>query len=198
MPTLKTMGARTSSFKPVLAALALGVTFCAPLAGPVLAQDSARAERLLDELQDATTPENTTRLIGQIRTEWAKSGSAAIDLLLQRGRDALAAGDAEAAIEHLTAAIDHAPGFAEAYETRANAFYLSGLTGPAIEDLRQALVLNPRHFGALKGFAILLEDMERAEDARETWKRVLDLVPGDAEAQEAADRLDMMLGGRTL
>ena len=83
--------------------------------------------------------------------------SAAIDLLLRRGQDALEAGDAPAAIEHLTAAIDHAPDFAEAYAARAGAYYLTNRAGPAIDDLRQALVLNPHHWEALSGFAIVLE-----------------------------------------
>ena len=53
--------------------------------------------------------------------EWSKSGSPAMDLLLQRGRDALQAGEVGAAIEHLTALTDHAPDFAEGWNARATA-----------------------------------------------------------------------------
>jgi Flp pilus assembly protein TadD len=64
--------------------------------------------------------------------------------------------------------------------------------------LRAALAIEPRHFGALEGFAALLEEMGRPEAAREVWGRVLALKPQDAQAGEAAHRLDIMLGGRTL
>ncbi|WP_245631464.1 tetratricopeptide repeat protein [Limimaricola hongkongensis] len=152
---------------------------------------------LFERLQ-AASPEQTPELAAEIRAAWSRSGSAAIDLLVERGREALGAGDRQAAIEHLTAALDHAPGFAEAHVLRANAYYLAGLTGPAIDDLRRALDSEPRHFGALQGFAALLEEIGRPEDAREVWGRVLALMPQDARAIEAARRLDIMLGGRTL
>ena len=59
----------------------------------------------------------------KIWAEWSKSGSAAMDLLLHRGRTAMSAGDNEAAIDHFSALIDHAPEFAEACNARATAFF---------------------------------------------------------------------------
>ncbi len=187
------MGARILPFKPVLAALAIGLA----VVSPVQAQEDDGVAGLFERLQ-AASPEQTPELAAEIRAAWSRSGSAAIDLLVERGREALGAGDRQAAIEHLTAALDHAPGFAEAHVLRANAYYLAGLTGPAIDDLRRALDSEPRHFGALQGFAALLEEIGRPEDAREVWGRVLALMPQDARAIEAARRLDIMLGGRTL
>ena len=187
------MGARNLPFKPVLAALALGLS----VGLPASAQQADDLAGMFADLQQAT-PEQTPRIAAGIREAWSRSGSAAIDLLLQRGRDALGAGDGQAAIEHLTAAIDHAPDLAEAHVLRANAYYLAGLTGPAIDDLRVALALEPRHFGALEGFAALLEEMGRPEAAREVWGRVLALMPQDPQATDASRRLDIMLGGRTL
>ncbi len=187
------MGARIFPFKPVLAALAFGLSFVTF----AHAQADPEVERLFDELQGAS-PEQAPELVAGIREAWSRSGSAAIDLLVERGRTALGEGDMQAAIEHLTAAIDHAPDLAEAHVLRANAYYVAGLTGPAIEDLRAALEREPRHFGALQGFAALLEEMGRPEAAREVWGRVLALTPHDSEALAAAQRLDIMLGGRTL
>lgn len=192
-PTLETMGARLPSFKPVLTALAAALA----LSLPAQAQEGDPVAPLFEALQSAS-PEQTPQLAAEIRETWSRSGSAAIDLLVERGREALGTGDRQEAIEHLTAAIDHAPDLAEAHVLRANAYYLAGLTGPAIEDLRAALAHEPRHFGALQGFAALLEEMERPEAAREVWGRVLALMPQDAQAREAARRLDIMLGGRTL
>ena len=62
------------------------------------------------------------RLAREIEHEWSKSGSPAMDLLFNRGREALDGGDSRAAIEHLTALTDHAPKFAAGWHLRAIAF----------------------------------------------------------------------------
>jgi len=93
--------------------------------------------------------------VRQIAAIWENSGSPARDLLLQRGKDALEDGDAEAALDHFSALIDHAPDFAAGYNGRATAYFLLGLYGPSLNDLRQTLVLEPRHFGAMRGLAVI-------------------------------------------
>jgi len=146
-------------------------------------------DELFDELQIATV-EQTERITKQIETLWSQSGSASMDLLLKRGRDALQDGDTEAAIEHLTALVDHAPDFAEGYYTRATAYFEAGLFGPALADLRTTLALNPRHFGALTGLAYILEETEKPEKALAAYRKVLELVPHDETVQEAVLRLE--------
>lgn len=153
---------------------------------------------LFTQLAEAETEDAGHRIEQVIITEWSKSGSAAIDLLLSRGQEALNAGEAVLAAEHFTAAIDHDPTFAEAWHGRATAYYLSGQIGPALDDLRQTLILNPQHFGAMEGFAIMLEEMERPEDALDVWRQIHAIHPTHAGANEAIARLELALGGRTL
>lgn len=153
---------------------------------------------LFGQLAEAETEDAGQRIEQVIIAEWSKSGSAAIDLLLQRGQEALNEGDAVTAAEHFTAAIDHDPAFAEAWHGRATAYYLSGQIGPALDDLRQTLILNPQHFGAMEGFAIMLEEMERPEQALEVWRQVHEIHPTQVDANAAIDRLELALGGRTL
>lgn len=183
---------RSAHFKYTVAALLLswGISV------PALA-DQARIDDLLGQLKEAE-PGMAERIATEIQTEWSKSGSAAMDLLLRRGQDALEAGDPGLAAEHLTAAIDHAPEFAEAYSARANAYYRLGLVGPAIEDLRVALILNPQNFNALRGFGVLLEEMGRTEDALAILRQVHDIYPSEPGTAEAIDRLERMLEGRAL
>ena len=188
------MGSLALAFKQFVAAALAGVWFSAPLA----AQDADREADLLAQLAEAETPEAAALIEGEIRGLWSRSGSAAIDLLVRRGQDALGAGAPEVAIEHFTAAVDHDPAFAEARAGRAAAYYLTGRIGPALDDLRSALVLNPNHFEALKGFAVLLEELDRPGDALEVWRRVADMNPQDAQAAEASERLALSLEGRAL
>ncbi len=172
------------------------VTALLTFTSPVWAQD-ADLDRLFDELADAT-PEEAGRLEGQINTVWSRSGSASMDLLLRRGEDALEDGDIQAALEHFSALVDHDPAFAEGYNGRATAYYLSGMIGPALEDIRQALRLNPRHFGALRGLAIILEELERPADAIEVYREVLALNPHAEGVGDAVARLEIQLEGQSL
>ena len=161
------------------------------------AQDDARLDSLFSALLEADA-ETAPAIVNDIVEEWSRSGSPTIDLLLKRGRDALESGDYAAAIDHFTAVIDYAPDFAEGYNGRALAYYNTERIGPAIDDLRQTLVLNPRHFFALIGFATVLEELGRPEDALEVYNLYLALHPSSPEANEAAERLTNELAGRSL
>ena len=186
------MSIRFNKFKCVVAAFCLALGF-----SNAAGADEALLDQLFTQLESADL-EDAARIELQIRAEWSKSGSPSIDLLLRRGKDALDSGDALTASEHFTAAIDHDPSFAEAYSGRSIAYYQLGLTGPALDDLRQTLVLNPRHFGAMRGFALILEELGRAEDALEVYEQVLALYPSAPGINEAVDRLKEQFEGRSL
>ncbi len=161
------------------------------LAGP--AADAARLDQLFSALRIAQEDESIV-IKDEIRTLWAQSGSPTLDLLLERGNRALAAGDLPAAIEHFTAAIDHAPDFAAAWNGRATAYYLSGLTGPALADIARTLTLEPRHFGAIAGLAVIMEEIGARPRAIAAWQRLLALAPADPDARAALARLEREAG----
>jgi tetratricopeptide (TPR) repeat protein len=190
------MGFRVPVRKFTVAALLAAWWFSTPAA--VVAQDAAREADLLRQLREAETPYAAGLVAAELRSLWSRSGSPSIDLLVKRGQDALQAGDAPAAVEHFTAAIDHGPDFAGGYAGRAAALYLTGRVGPAIDDLRQALLLNPNDLDSLKGFAVVLEELGRPADALEVWRRVADMNPQDGEAAQAAERLELLTEGQAL
>ena len=163
---------------------------------PVWAQ-TTRLDQLFDELA-AATPDAAGRIEEQIVTQWSKSGSAALDLLRKRGEDALEEGDFQAALEHYSALVDHDPTFAEGYNGRATAYYLTDRYGPALDDIRTTLRLNPRHFGALRGLAIILEELERPDQSLQVYREVLAIHPQAEGVAEAVDRLKIQLEGQSL
>ena len=190
------MSIQARKFKHTVATVFAVVTFSLPLHGAAWA-DLALQESLLDQLRGAT-PEDSKRIARQLTREWAKSGSAAMDLLLKRGNDALKGKDMAAAIEHFSAAIDHAPDFAEAYVGRAVAYYHSNKYGPAVADLEQALALNPNHYGAIRGLGAVFESIGRPKRAYEAYQQVLDIHPHDPEVLEAVKRLENTALGQKL
>jgi Tfp pilus assembly protein PilF len=161
----------------------------------------AAAESRLDTLfaqLDGAAPQEARRIASEIELEWARSGSASMDLLLRRGEDALEAGDTAMAVEHLSAAIDHAPGFAEAWHLRSVAFFRQEHYGLALNDLAQAIVLEPRHFNALFGMGRVLEETGRMALAQEAFERARAIHPHHESVSEALERVSRKMGGTTL
>jgi tetratricopeptide (TPR) repeat protein len=154
-------------------------------------------DKLFAELAD---PENKNWQMTEqnIWIQWSRSGSPAMDLLLQRGRQAMEDGNLEAAIEHLTALVDHAPDFAEGWNARATAYYNAGLYGPSIDDVRHVLALNPRHFGALSGLGMMLEEMDYPKDALEAYEAARAIHPNQPGVLDAIKRLHAKLDGQEL
>jgi len=134
----------------------------------------------------------------EIRAQWAHSGSKAMDLLLQRGNAAMQAGDLKTAIAHFTALTDHAPQFAEGWNARATAYFLSGLYGPSIADISHVLALDPRHFGALAGLGMILEATGDRKNALIAYRRAHDIDPHNPEFRQAIKRLRAAVDGRQL
>lgn len=176
----------------------LPVAVAAPLAfAASLSLADERIDGLMAELAAPDT-QNWQGVESEILRVWAQSGSDAMDLLLQRGRDAIEAEDLEAAVEHLTALTDHAPDFAEGWNARATAFYLMGEYALSVADIERALALNPNHFGALSGLAVMLEELGEPELALEAHRTVRDLNPHRAEMNPTIGRLESMVGGADL
>lgn len=175
----------------------LALLLAAPAAMAQTAEQSPRAQELLRELADPAT-EDWQRVESDLQREWSKSGSAAMDLLLQRGQEALENGDPLAALEHLTALTDHAPDFAEGWNMRATAFFVAGQFGPSLEDIRRTLALNPQHYGALAGLGSILEQLEREEPAMAAYRAALAVNPHQPELIEALTRLEQATGGMEL
>ena len=170
------------------------VLFVTPVTGMA---DEPTLDSLFAELQDPAN-EDWKATEEKIWREWSKSGSRAMDLLLERGRDAIAAGDYDAAVEHLSALIDHAPEFAEGWNARATAFYLMNQYGLSVADIQRTLVLNPRHFGAMSGLGAILEQTGRLKDALTVYTRALEIHPHQPGVIEAVERLNAEVGGTTL
>lgn len=185
------MKARRALHNCIVATL-LVLSLTAPLRA-----DEARLDDLFQQLQTATD-EEAGAITNNIWMEWSKSGSAAMDLLLKRGHDAMNAGFPMVAIEHFTALIDHDPNFAEGYNARATAYFQTGDLGPSIADLARTLTLNPRHFGALSGLGMIFEQLDEPEKALEVYQAALAINPHLPDVRDAVKRLEISVGGQNL
>jgi tetratricopeptide (TPR) repeat protein len=154
--------------------------------------DTLFADLLLAE------PDDVQRITQDIALLWSRSGSDSMDLLLRRGRAAMETGDLVRATHHLSALTDHAPDFAEGWHARATTFFLMEEWGMALADIERTLALEPRHFGALTGLAVILEKIDRPADAMAAWRRALALNPNLQSAAEGVKRLEKTVDGRAI
>lgn len=179
-------------YKSTLAAIVATVMISLPAFG--YAQDTAVAD-LLGELAEAENETVAQRLENRLITQWSKSGSAAMDLLLKRGRDALEVDDLDAALEHFRALTDHAPDFAEGWHGLALAHFEAERFGPAMDALERVLALNPHHLGALRGVGAINEQIGEDALAYAAFERVLRLRPHDEDVEKAMARLERKVKG---
>lgn len=179
------------NLKRHLAALGAFVLLCSTgFAGAV-------APEVFDRLKNANEID-APRVAKEIELEWSKSGSAAMDLLLRRGREALSDGQYPLAIEHLTALTDHAPDFAEGFHARAEAYFRANLYGPALDDLETTLALNPLHYEAMFGLGVILQEFGDLRRAAQLYRKVLAIYPSHGNSREALSRLKRDGIGREL
>lgn len=175
----------------VAAGLALGPM---PVAAQAADGSGADVDSLLSELA-RPDQERWARIERQVLREWSRSGSAVADYLFQRGQEALRRGRTEEAIDHFSAVIDHAPDFAEAWNARATAYFQANRLGQSMADIEAALARNPRHFGALSGMGIILEQLEFYEQAHEAFSAAHAINPHRPAIKDALARLDRRLQG---
>ena len=70
--------------------------------------------------------------------------------------------------------------------------------GLSLDDIRNVLILNPDHFSALSGLALILEQMGQPEAALEAWREVEKLHPNRDGLADAKQRLEREVEGRSL
>lgn len=164
---------------------------------PVGLQAQSTVDDFLDRLAD---PElrNWDVVEADVYQRWQISGSATADYLLRRGLEAMEAEDFDAAYDHLTALTDHAPEFAEGWNARATLFFDQQMFGPAIADIQRVLALEPRHFGALAGLGVMLEDMGDTDGALAAYEAAHDIHPNQPDIMRLLDGLRVELEGEAL
>jgi tetratricopeptide (TPR) repeat protein len=158
---------------------------------------AARLDALYAELARPDQP-GWEKVQTEIERLWSRSGSPAMDLLLRRAGRALAAEDYAAAIDHLTALTELAPDFAEGWNARATAFYQIGELSLAMADIEHVLALDPRHYGALTGLGVILDQVNQPAAALRALQEAERINPNRPDIQESIKRVERSLGAQDL
>ena len=113
----------------------------------------------------------------RIWAQWVISRSDTANLLMTRVKTAIEAKDTDLAIKLLDAIVKIKPDYIEAWNRRATLYYMKKDYGRSIADIREVLKREPRHFGALSGLGLILQDIGDDKQALEVYRRALAVYP---------------------
>jgi tetratricopeptide (TPR) repeat protein len=159
---------------------------------------ASNLDRLFAALKVAPDEESAKYIEGRIWAIWFVSGSDTANLLMGRVKAAMEAKDTELALKLLDAVIDFKPDFTEAWNRRATLYYLKKDFGRALADIREVLAREPRHFGALSGLGIILQELGDDKRALEAFRRALAVHPHIERIPDLAKRLTEKVEGRDI
>jgi tetratricopeptide (TPR) repeat protein len=135
---------------------------------------------------------------GRIWALWASTRSDTTTLLMARAQTAVEQHDIDLAIKLLDAVIKIRPGYVDAWNRRATIFYMKKDYGRALADIREVLSREPRHFGALSGLGLIMQDLGDDKQALEVYRRALAIYPRLERIPEVVKELQEKVEGRDI
>jgi len=153
---------------------------------------------LFEALKAAPDADSAKLVEGRIWALWLHSGSDTTDLLMTRVKTAIEGKDNSLAIELLTAVIGLKPDYMEAWNRRATLYFASKDYGKAVADIREVLAREPRHFGALTGLGIIMQEFGEDKLALEAFRRALAVNPHLPKIPEFVKTLSEKVEGRDI
>jgi tetratricopeptide (TPR) repeat protein len=155
-------------------------------------------DRLFEALKVAPDDESAKYVEGRIWAIWLASPSDTANLLMGRAKTAVEGKDFDLAIKLLNAVIDIKPDFIEAWNRRATIYYTKKEFGRALEDIHEVLAREPRHFGALSGLGIILQELGDDKHALEVFRRALAVHPRIERIPDLVKKLADKIDGRDI
>ncbi len=145
-------------------------------------------------------PDDTTAkaIEERIWAVWTVSRSDTANLLMTRVKTAIEAHETDLAIELLNAIVKIKPDYVEAWNRRATIYYMKKDYGHSLADIREVLKREPRHFGALSGFGLILQDIGDDKQALEVYRRALAVYPRLQKIPELVKTLQEKVEGRDI
>lgn len=147
----------------------------------------------------AAPDETSAKAIEQrIWALWSATRSDTAALLMSRVKTAIEQKDIDLAVKLLDAIVKIKPDYVEAWNRRATIFYMKKDYGRALADIRQVLKLEPRHFGALSGLGLILQDIGDDRQALEAYRRALAVYPRLERIPDLVKTLQEKVEGRDI
>ncbi|MCP5082318.1 MAG: tetratricopeptide repeat protein [Alphaproteobacteria bacterium] len=149
-------------------------------AGATKAENSKTApllNNLFAELKVVKNSRSALELEQRIWLAWYQSGDPDIDRLMRQARIALGERRMKEALEVADEVVKRAPDYSEGWNFRATALFIDNRLEASMRDVAKVLTLEPRHFGALSGSALILLRKGKKRAALKAIKHALEIHP---------------------
>ena len=153
---------------------------------------------LFGALKAAPDADSAKQVENRIWALWLASGSDTANLLMTRAKTAIDGNDLDLALQLLDAIIKIKPDYIEAWNRRATIHYMRKEYGDALLDIRQVLVREPRHFGALSGLGMILQEFGDEKNALVVFRRALEINPYMSKIPDMVKSLSEKVDGRDI
>jgi tetratricopeptide (TPR) repeat protein len=163
------------------------------LGGAPSLPDAASRREALDALYDRLASVRDAKaaepIMEAIEQAWRTSGSDTVDLLMSRVDTFVLSAQLDLAAEVLDAVTDIAPDDAEAWHQRAIVSFMQKDVRRALDELRRALSIDPRHYKAMRDLGMVLQQSGDKKGALEAYRQALKVNPFLEQARRAVDEL---------
>lgn len=155
-------------------------------------------EFLFGALKAAPSADAAKLVEGRIWALWTFSPSDTATLLMNRVRAAVEAKNLDLAVRLLDSIVVLRPDYIEAWNRRATIHYLRKDFTRSIEDIRQTLAREPRHFGALAGLGLILQELGDDKRALEIYRKAVEVNPHMPRIPDLIKTLSEKVDGRDI
>jgi tetratricopeptide (TPR) repeat protein len=166
---------------------------------PKVGADRTRGlDFLFGALKVAPDEASAKHVEARIWALWMQTPSDTTALLMMRAKAAMDAQQMDVAHKLLDAVIKLRPDYVEGWNRRATLYYLQNDYAHSLEDIEQVLVREPRHFGALAGLGMIMQDLGDEKRALDAFRKALALNPHLDKVPELVKTLTEKVEGRDI
>ena len=153
---------------------------------------------LFGALKAAPDDDSAKQVENRIWALWLSSGSDTANILMGRAKTAIDANDLDLGLQLLNALVKLKPDYVEAWNRRATLHYMRKEYGESMEDIRQVLIREPRHFGAMSGLGMILNEFGDEKHALAVFRRALEINPHMSKIDDMIKSLTEKVEGRDI
>lgn len=153
---------------------------------------------LFGALKAAPDDDSARHVEARIWAIWLQTPSDTAALLMMRAKAAMDAQQTDVALKLLDAIIKLRPDYTEAWNRRATLYYLQNNYMRSLADIEQVLIREPRHFGALAGLGMIMQDLGDDKRALDAFRKALAIDPHLEKVPELVKTLSEKVEGRDI
>ncbi|MCG6204930.1 tetratricopeptide repeat protein [Rhodopseudomonas sp. HC1] len=166
---------------------------------PRVAGDQTRGlDFLFGALKAAPDEASAKHVEARIWALWTQTTSDTTALLMARSKVAMDAKQYDVAVKLLDAVVKLRPDYIEGWNRRATIYYLQNEYARSLGDIEQVLSREPRHFGALAGLGMIMQELGDDKRALDAFRKALMINPHLEKVPDLVKTLSEKVEGRDI